>query len=348
MHGAILLLAIWVYTPVLIQGHTVLQTFGINDRGQCAISTFTDGGIYQHGRFTILPPRPDGLPTVATGINNQGLVVGIAFSADFFVEQAFILRGTAYTLFSRPDADGTEARGVSDSGLVSAVSVKDDAPTGFLYDPVTGTLTDVVAPGSPFSIVQGINSTNQVAGNGFGGPTGRFGFVWEAGAATTFQVADGRTNARGINDSGVVTGFANSGGVTVGFIGKPGSGFDLIRLPGAGANATICSGINNAPQILCSFSEPDTGVGHAFIVSRPDVALSDLLAQATNVGPGGSLEDKVREAQADYASGDAASGCSVLDALVNEVNAQTFKKLAPAAAASIRRSAISIEAAICQ
>jgi hypothetical protein len=89
------------WTEIVIPGG-VLQSWGLNDRGQVAL-TATDGtsGIYENGTFTPLPPPPQGLQVVATGINNSGVITGSAFS-ETGTEQGFILRGSTYTFFSRP------------------------------------------------------------------------------------------------------------------------------------------------------------------------------------------------------------------------------------------------------
>src|SRR6266849_6171434 len=86
------------WTEIVIPGG-VLQSWGLNDRGQVAL-TATDGtsGIYENGTFTPLPPPPQGLQVGATGINNSGVITGSAFTVPGTSPQGFILHGSTYTL----------------------------------------------------------------------------------------------------------------------------------------------------------------------------------------------------------------------------------------------------------
>jgi len=74
--------------------------------------------------------------------------------------------------------------------------------------------------------------------------------------------------------------------------------------------------------------------------------LENLLAASIGVGPGTSLADKVALAQAAYASGDIAGTCSKLKAYINQVNAQTGKKIPAATAAALIAQANAIKAEI--
>ncbi|HKE87356.1 MAG TPA: hypothetical protein VKB50_26550 [Vicinamibacterales bacterium] len=251
------------------------SAFGINDKGQVAVSNLDNSitGIYRNGIFTRLPAPPAGYAVAALGINNGGTVIGGAHSAaDPSHEQGFILTGSAYRFFSRPGWDNTEARAISQSALVTGYSY-DDALTafaGFIYDPRTGTFTDATPPGSGagFSITQGMNADGQISGDGRSSDVGRYAFVWQQGTLVKgkrelapflarVNIADGPSAARGINDAGYITGFAGSGGRTVGFVGLASRGFTLLVPPGGDAAdaITVCEGINNSRQVVCSVSD---------------------------------------------------------------------------------------------
>ncbi len=78
------------------------------------------------------------------------------------------------------------------------------------------------------------------------------------------------------------------------------------------------------------------------------VRLQQLLADVTDVGPGKSLADKIARAQAAYAASDIPATCTVLGAFVNQVGAQTGKKLSEAQASGFTSDAdIIIEALGC-
>jgi hypothetical protein len=71
-----------------------------------------------------------------------------------------------------------------------------------------------------------------------------------------------------------------------------------------------------------------------------------LLTEVTGVGPGRSLADKVALAQTYYAVPDIQATCAVLTGFINEVQAQSGKKISPQLDAKLIADAQAIEAAI--
>ena len=92
---------------------------GINDQG-IAVGIYQDGNGITHaykfnrntGRFTSIVP-PHGTQPFATGINNNGDVVGflMGFSGPII---GFLLKGKTFTEFDFPRSNNTEAFGVND------------------------------------------------------------------------------------------------------------------------------------------------------------------------------------------------------------------------------------------
>jgi hypothetical protein len=74
--------------------------------------------------------------------------------------------------------------------------------------------------------------------------------------------------------------------------------------------------------------------------------LADLANAVKGVGPGTSLADKVASIQADLAANDTKDACGTLNAFINEVKAQSGKKIPAGTAASLIASAQQIEAVI--
>jgi hypothetical protein len=83
--------------------------------------------------------------------------------------------------------------------------------------------------------------------------------------------------------------------------------------------------------------------------TAPSALLSALKVEATGVGPGQSLTGKVSLAQTYLTTHDIGTTCSYLDSFVNEVHAQTGKKITPDVAAELIADAQAIEARLnCQ
>jgi len=272
----------YTWTQIVIPNAMVSNASGLNDLGQIAIIdlTGTVSGIYQNGRFTRLPTPPAGFQVGAYAINVAGTIVGYATTTSDSHEQAFILQHGQYRFFSRSGWQNTAARSIGPSGLVVGISFQDDqsAWAGFLYDPSTGTFTDVTPPGSIYTIVQGINKFGRISGSGQD-DSGRYAFIWQQTASANGNVpflervnlADGFANARGINDDGVIAGWTRSGGLTVGFVGNASRGYQLL-LPPAGntpGTSSYCQGINNARQVSCIVQDANGNTIAAYLGS-PD------------------------------------------------------------------------------
>ena len=273
----------YIWSEILVPSIGPLAAaFGISDDGTVAVSGASTSGTYRNGIFTALRAAAAGTTATALGANAAGVIVGGATSAANPHEQGFILVGSTYRYFSLPGWDNTEARAISNSGLVTGYSYNDAGGyAGFVYDPAAGTFTDVTPPGSTFTIAQGISKSGRVVGNGqSGAPLGRYAFTSQAvtnvkpsGDRVNFlgryTVGGGRTNARGINDDGVTSGFAVVDGLQVGYIGNDTRGYRTLVPPGGGvAGFTVaCEGINNARQVVCSVLDTTLGVTRAFIGS---------------------------------------------------------------------------------
>lgn len=85
---------------------------------------------------------------------------------------------------------------------------------------------------------------------------------------------------------------------------------------------------------------------NAYYLCDEGLLLENLRVASIGVGPGTSLVDKVALAQASYASGDIAGTCRKLTDYINQVNAQTGKKIPAATAAGLIAQANAIKAEI--
>lgn len=224
-------LAAYQFTTVDYPGALSTSLWGINDSGQVvgAAQLVVDGPtqnfIYdvKARTFTnVSAPVGTGL----LGINASGVLAGGV------IDMSGIERGTirsttgTYQSFTLPGWDNTEARGVGTSGLVSGFAYSSSTidTIGFIYNPANSHF-DTFLLQSTFpspTIAQGINGSGQVVGSVFlaaNAPgTGcvaqsRYGFLRSpTGAFKYFRVNGNGTAARGINDSGLMTGFAGGEG----------------------------------------------------------------------------------------------------------------------------------------
>src|SRR3546814_1439930 len=134
---------------------------------------------------------------------------GTRFPYPTLFRSGFILDGSTYAFFSYPGLDRTYARAISADGLVTGYA-EDDGFTlnrGFIYDPVTGSFTDIIAPGAVQVIAQGINDAHQVVGSAYGAAVESFLRDPATGALTMFPLAGRPPRARGLNHAGLITGF---------------------------------------------------------------------------------------------------------------------------------------------
>jgi virginiamycin B lyase len=90
----------------------------------------------------------------------------------------------------------------------------------------------------------------------------------------------------------------------------------------------------------------DSATSAAVHVKGAAEELTDLGVAVAGVGPGRSLTAKVTAIEGYVAANDTANACDALGAFVNEVNAQTGKKISTAQAASFILQAQDIEAAL--
>ena len=286
-------------------GSTSDQVFGINNRGDVAGNGIVDPDgipyVYdtKKGGFTNVTPVAGFDQTVVFGISDKGVLVGSVRNFDpdppfdDKVSGLIIDKNGASTVFDHPDAVSfTQARGVNNKGLVTGY--RDSATiqrVGFIYDPKTGTFTDIDTVPSFNTLAHGINSKGNVVGSAFFSDAddpcnpGNIGFVrygwWRAkdGTVTYFQINGDWTAARGITDSGTIVGFVNdsASGSTKGFVTElDGSqcqsvaiaAGDLLVVPGF--DGLYPEGITKSGVIVGSAGSGEVGSPFHGFIATPD------------------------------------------------------------------------------
>lgn len=165
-----------------------------------------------------------------------------------------------FTTFSLPGADGMQGWGINSALRVPGNAYGGTAPPDSLvYDFATGTLTPVASPGGGLTAsLIGINNAGQMTGSYTDG-IGVKGVVLTGGVYDTFFYPGGsKTFGRAINNTGLVTGYAETPGgpsASEGFIYAPATGTYTTIAP-VGANFTIAQGVNDAGIVVGSSIMP--------------------------------------------------------------------------------------------
>ena len=264
--------AAWKYTIIDYPGATQTQVFGLNNSGeavgQAVVGTTTISFAYnsKKGTFTVLPNVPGAAITGAFAISSAGVIAGSA--GDGSNNRGTILDKGAFSFFSAPGWAYTEARAISNSGRLVTGYAADSTLSnyvGLIYDVEDNSFTEFLP--STFTIAQGINSQKQTVGNVQldanvaypGAPAGAYGFFRQPNEDIVFFSVNGAliTRARGINNSGLVTGFYNVSGAQRGFVARVAAspayqaltvlGNDLLDVPGA--SGTVPEGISESGEI---------------------------------------------------------------------------------------------------
>jgi hypothetical protein len=237
--------------------------------------------------FTALPNYHDAKGwTLAEGINSLGTVVGSESQDGGTKQFAFVLKDGSFELLSRPGSSTfTQARAVNAQGHISGYALNDSDGTysGFIYDPESNVWTDVLP--SQVTIAQGLNNRDELVGNVYENAgivcaacqPGPYGFIRAPGGfVAVFAVNGHPTDARGVTDADMITGFVwlDNSSYAVGFvIAKPASaGFqtvsvlakDFLRVPDS--TQTFPEGISD-DGTLAGLWMDKSGATHGFIAA---------------------------------------------------------------------------------
>jgi len=221
---------------------------------------------------------PGAPTTLALGINDAGLIVGIYFDTSG-IEHGFLKSGSSLTPIDVPGSTFTQVDGINDVGqIVGGFGDSTGFRHGFLKSGSSFTQLDV--PGATvFTEAIGINDAGLIVGAFSDTPGVEHGFLKSGSSYTAIDVPGAvTTDVLGINDAGQIVGRFGFGtgepGFRFGFLNS-GSSFTTIDFPG-GARAIQANGIDAAGRIVGNYSEPegivspcnltesmDTGVGPA-------------------------------------------------------------------------------------
>ncbi len=121
----------------------------------------------------------------------------------------------------------------------------------------------------------------------------------------------------------------------------------LVSVPASGSNFPIgTTTVNSQARDIALPTGNLSTCSFTVHVKSATEQLQDLLVAVTGMGPGKSLASKVQDALDAVRAGNIASACSTLNDFMNEVKAQSGKKLTVAQANSLLTDAARIRAVL--
>jgi probable HAF family extracellular repeat protein len=281
----------------MLPGGTYSVAQGINAKGDVTGFGDTSTGavhafVFSNGTMQDLGTLPGGRNSGGSGINASGQVTGWSeINAPNNIHAFLFSNGVMQDLGTLPGDVGSSARAINDAGQVTGDSTN-AAGRGHAVLYSKGIMSDLgTLPGFlSSSLGFGINNLGAVAGESYSGSGFTRAVIFGVGAISDLGSLPGSTQAaaRAINDSGQVTGWAETiDGTYNVFLYQDGTMWDLVRdgggPPVSGALYSVGQAINNLGEITGKFGflAGSLAVDHAFLVrvgrGQPMQDLNDLI-----------------------------------------------------------------------
>ena len=130
--------------------------------------------LYRDGMYTTVdPPFPSAIGSGATGINNDGIIVG------GFDEHGYIDDHGIFTQLDVPGASFTLSRAINNDGVIAGVYCVGSACHGYTLD--DGNFTTVAVSGAILTDISGINDHGVLCGHYIDVEGKHHGFVAKPG-----------------------------------------------------------------------------------------------------------------------------------------------------------------------
>jgi probable HAF family extracellular repeat protein len=250
------------FTNIDVPGHTLTYVDGLNSNGDM-VGWYADSDSGPYHAFVIkggtmtLFDHPNSVSTVATGINDSGLIIG--FAGDFY-DAGFTYDGNNFTQIQPAKRSRTILYGINNAGeIVGGAGTPYDT---IAIDLKNGKFKTIKFPGGyNYAYATGINNFGEIVG----WTDTKDAFVYSGGKFTRIDVPGSTYNtAWGVNDSGIVIGSYFFGGTYYSFALISGA-FYSFGYPGA--TGTFAQGINAAGQVVGAYTMDSNLTYHGFITS---------------------------------------------------------------------------------
>jgi probable HAF family extracellular repeat protein len=298
--GGTYLAAVWQSGAVTVlappNGASRWVMTGINTAGDIsgyALGSSQGAVLWQAGAITTLATL-GGSGGSATGLNNEGQVVGDSQTATGLIEAALWQNGTASNLGALPGAKGATstsalsiAYGINDNGQIVGVSATATSINhAFLWQ--NGVMTDLGAlTAQGDSSAKAINSQGVIIGNSLATSSIEHAVTWKNGTISDLGTlaGDNYSRAEAINNAGIIVGesanITSNGATNHAVMWQNGVITDLNSLlqPGSGWVLHDATGINDQGQITGSGYFSGTGMETGFILTLGSSAAPSVTAQ---------------------------------------------------------------------
>lgn len=237
---------------------------GINDSGE-AVGDYTDVNGFTHAYYILkgVPvsyDAPGSTFTMATAVNNVGVIVGIYNDS---AQHGFEYDGTHFTSFDVPGCRVPQIQGVDDKGDVVGYCLGQTGP-GFEFTPALGALVPIGPSGAEQARPTGINNEGQIVGTYIAADTSFHGFVFTGGTYVPFDPQGSTfTECGGVNSAGQFVGdYTNGQNVDHGFLASGPLLLDPVSsgsFPGL-MDGPVTANINILPSLGLGAARPVDGV----------------------------------------------------------------------------------------
>jgi uncharacterized membrane protein len=154
----------------VVPGETSATPLFINDRGQLIVESF-GGSTFGHflvdgDSAELLPALPGSSdPTIASALNERGVVAGVALFFDFTRRGVIVHNGAITDLGTPAGFDSSSALDINNHNRIVGAGLNNSAPAAATWKDGVWTLLPSIAPGEPqVSEAASINDRGEIAG----------------------------------------------------------------------------------------------------------------------------------------------------------------------------------------